>query len=122
MVCSWLMSGVAIMKMISRVTPRSMSVVTFISAIGWDGRGRLKFLAMWFRAPPGSLRLQLQAVGERARVVLQLGDQPLRRREQEVVAEEARDRDQEARDRRQERRRDARSKEIGRASCRERVQ
>ena len=34
------------MKMIRRVNPRSIRFVTFISAIGWDWRGRLKVLAM----------------------------------------------------------------------------
>src|SRR5665213_23220 len=62
----------------------------------------------WWSSPfPGSVRLELEAVGERARVVLELGDELLRHREEHVVAEEARDSDQEARDRRQERGRDA---------------
>jgi hypothetical protein len=99
--------GVVIMKMIRSVNPRSMRFVTFISAIGWDCRGRLKVLAMVWVRPRGSLGLELDAVGERARVVLELGDEPLRRGEEHVVAEEARDGDQEARDRRQERGRDA---------------
>src|SRR5580658_7596320 len=61
----------------------------------------------WFSPAAGSVRLELYPVGERARVVLKLRDEPLRHREEHVVAEEARDGDQEARDRRQERRRDA---------------
>src|SRR5471032_3027655 len=94
------------MKMISSVNPRSMRLVTFISAIGCDCLGRLKVLAMG-ASSFSLLGLELDPVREGARVVLELRDQALRHREEHVVAEEAWYRHQEARDGREERGGDA---------------
>src|SRR5471032_1270009 len=83
-VCSWCVTVVAIMKMISSVNPRSIRFVTFSSEIGCCEVLRRKVRAM---VSVGSLRFQLDPIGERAREIFQLGHELLRFAEEKIVAE-----------------------------------
>src|SRR6188472_722091 len=83
-VCSCWISGVAIMKMISSVKPRSTRLVTLSSATGWSWLLRRKLRAMGLV----QFGFEFDAIRQAAGVVLHFGNHFLHAADEEIVPED----------------------------------